>query len=195
MRDLDDIDRTIIQLLLENARRPYSDIADHVDLSAPAVADRIRRLESLGVINSFTLDLDSTALRGGTEVLVDLAVHPGQTTEVVDGVADRERVEHRYVTADAHVIIHATLGADGIDGLLADVDTDALRDIDVRLLSEATWMPQVAEVTLAVDCDECGNPVTSDGETSVIDGTQYHFCCGSCLGNFEARFDRLSEGV
>ncbi len=195
MRDLDDTDRTIIQLLLENARRPYSDIADHVELSAPAVADRIQRLESLGVIRSFTLDLDTTTLRGGTEVLVDLAVRPGETDGVVDAIDERERVEHRYVTADAHVVVHATLGADGIDDLLSTVDIDALREIDVRLLSEATWTPQIADAALAIDCDECGNPVTSDGETTVIDDTEYHFCCGSCLGNFEARFDRLSEGA
>ncbi|MFC6725497.1 Lrp/AsnC family transcriptional regulator, partial [Halobium palmae] len=58
MRDLDDTDREILRLLLANARRPYSDIAEHVGLSAPAVSDRVERLQELGVVRGFTLDLD-----------------------------------------------------------------------------------------------------------------------------------------
>ena len=195
MRDLDETDRTIIRLLLENARRPYSEIADHVDLSPPAVADRISRLEELGVIQGFTLDLDSSMLRDGVAVLVDLSVDPGQTAAVAEGLRGDERIEHQYVTADARVVVHATLGPDGVGGLLADIDPNSLREVDVSLLSDASWTPRIGEVQLAVDCDECGNKVTSEGESAVIDGTQYHFCCGSCLSNFEARFERLQEGA
>ena len=195
MRDLDDTDRTIIRLLLENARRPYSEIADHVDLSPPAVADRIDRLETLGVIEGFTLDLDSSMLREGVEVLVDLSVEPGQTETIAGTLADLERVEHQYVTADARVVVHASLGPGGVDDLLADVDTDRLRAIDVSLLSDASWTPRIGEAQLAVDCDECGNAVTSEGESAVIDGTRYHFCCGSCLANFEDRFEELQSGI
>jgi len=195
MRDLDDTDRTIIRLLLEDARRPYSEIADHVELSPPAIADRIDRLEALGVIEGFTLDLDSSMLREGIEVLVDLSVDPGRTEAVAEGLRGDERIEHLYVTADARVVVHATLGADGVDDLLAGVDTDQLREIDVSLLSDASWTPRIGEAQLAVDCDECGNAVTSEGESAVIDSTQYHFCCGSCLSNFEERFERLQEGA
>jgi len=195
MRDLDDTDRTIIRLLLENARRPYSEIADHVALSAPAVADRISRLEELGVIEGFTLDLDSSMLREGIEVLVDLSVDPGQTEAVAEGLRGDERIEHLYVTAEARVVVHATLGEDGVDDLLAGVDTDRLREIDVSLLSDAAWTPRIGKAQLAVDCDECGNAVTSEGESAVIDGTRYHFCCGSCLSNFEERFEELQSGI
>lgn len=193
MRDLDDIDRTIIRLLLANARRPYSEIANHVDLSAPAVADRINRLEELGVIQGFTLDLDSSMLRDGVAVLIDLSVDPGQTMSIADSLRDLERIEHQYVTADSHVVVHATLGPDGIDSLLSTVDADSLREVDVSLLSDAAWTPRIGEAQLAVDCDECGNAVTSEGESAVIDGTQYHFCCGSCLANFEERFERFQK--
>jgi len=195
MRELDETDRRIIRLLLENARRPYSEIADHVDLSAPAVADRISRLEDLGVIEGFTLNLDSSMLRDGVEVLVDCSVTPGHTAAVADGLGDLERVEHQYVTADARVVVHATLGPDGVDGLLEDVATDHLREIDVSLLSDASWTPRIGEAQLAVDCDECGNAVRSDGESALIDGTRYHFCCGSCRANFEDRFEQFQEGA
>jgi len=195
MRDLDATDRTIIRLLLEDARRPYSDIADHVELSAPAVADRIDRLESLGVIQGFTLDLDRSMLREGMAALVDLSVKPGETKIVANSLRGDDRIEHLYRTADARVVVHAVLDSEGVDGLLAAVDTDHIRALEVSPLSDSDWTPQIGEATLAVDCVECGNPVTSEGETAVIDGTRRHFCCGSCLSNFEAAFQELQDGL
>lgn len=194
MRDLDEADRTIIRLLLDDARRPYSDIADHVELSAPAVADRIDRLESLGVIEGFRLDLDRSMVREGMAALVELSVDPGETAAVADSLRGDDRIEQLYRTADARVVVHATL-TDGVDDLLSAVDTDRIRAVDVSPLSEHDWTPQLGAATLAVDCVECGNRVTSEGETAVIDGTRYQFCCGSCLSKFEAQFQELQDGV
>ncbi|MDX1745754.1 MAG: Lrp/AsnC family transcriptional regulator, partial [Halobacteriales archaeon] len=77
MRDLDETDLEILQLLLSNARRPYSDIADAVGLSAPAVSDRVAKLQETGIIQRFTLDIDRSQLRKGIPVLVSLEVGPG----------------------------------------------------------------------------------------------------------------------
>ncbi|MGM0604908.1 MAG: AsnC family transcriptional regulator [Halobacteriota archaeon] len=196
MRDLDDIDREIIRLLLEDGRRPYSDIADHVGLSAPAVTDRIDRLCELGVIRSFTVDLDPTTLREGVSVLVELAVEPGYAESIGEAVDRLDRVEHRYVTADSRVFAHATIGPAGVDGLFETaVDIDRVRDVRVHLLSDSAWTPRIGAASLAIDCDECGNTVTSEGESARIDGKRYHFCCGSCLSNFRDRYDRLAEGT
>ncbi|MFB6175708.1 MAG: Lrp/AsnC family transcriptional regulator, partial [Halobaculum sp.] len=49
MVELDETDRTILQLLLEDSRRSWRDIADRVDLSPPAVADRVERFEAAGI--------------------------------------------------------------------------------------------------------------------------------------------------
>ena len=62
MRDIDDTDRELLRLLLEDARRPYSELAEAVDLSPPAVSDRVDRLVELGVIERFTLGLDRSRL-------------------------------------------------------------------------------------------------------------------------------------
>jgi len=82
---LDETDREILRLLLADARRPYSDIAERVDLSAPAVSDRIDRLREAGVIEGFTLQVDGDALSTGLTVLATLSVPP----------ADADRVHER----------------------------------------------------------------------------------------------------
>lgn len=195
MPELDAIDRTIIELLTADARRPYSEIADHVDLSPPAVRDRIDRLVELGVIRSFTVDLDRSKLHAGTPVLVELGVAPGAVEAASEALADREPIEHRFTTADGRILLVATLQG-GLQELIGEaVPVESIRSIDVTPLFDAAWTPAIGDATLAIDCVECGNTVTTEGESTTIDGTRYHFCCGSCLDRFETRYERLSDGA
>ncbi len=50
MRNLDETDLEILELLTEDARRPYKEIAEQVGLTPPAVSDRTSRLEDQGII-------------------------------------------------------------------------------------------------------------------------------------------------
>ncbi|XVH31108.1 AsnC family transcriptional regulator [Haloferacaceae archaeon DSL9] len=196
MRGLDERDREIIRLLLADARRPYSDIAEHVGLSPPAVSDRIDRLRELGVIRSFTVDLDTRLLRDGVPVLVELAVEPGTAKTIRESLSDLDRVEHVFATADSDIVFHATVLDGDVDGLLATaVDLGRVRSIDVRLLTDATWTPRLGEAELALDCAVCGNSVTSEGVSATFNDQRYYFCCSSCEATFEEQFDRISERV
>lgn len=71
---MDEIDSKILGLLQENARRSFSDLGREVRLSTNAVAARVRRLESDGVILGYTVLTGAEALgpRGGLEVFIDV---------------------------------------------------------------------------------------------------------------------------
>ena len=47
---MDDLDRKIIQLMVQNARMPVKEIAQKINLTSPAVSSRIHRLEQEGII-------------------------------------------------------------------------------------------------------------------------------------------------
>jgi Lrp/AsnC family leucine-responsive transcriptional regulator len=59
---LDDIDRRILRLLRQDGRMPHAAIAKAVNLSPPAVHDRIRKLEERGLIGGYSVVLDPDAL-------------------------------------------------------------------------------------------------------------------------------------
>ena len=61
---MDDIDRRIVALLRENARRSFKDIGNHVHLTAPAVKRRVDRLEADGVLLGYTAIVDPPASAG-----------------------------------------------------------------------------------------------------------------------------------
>ncbi|MCV6611524.1 MAG: Lrp/AsnC family transcriptional regulator [Amphritea sp.] len=55
---LDAINRKILAALQDNARISYAELGKKVHLSAPAVAERIRKLESTGVITGYSLQVN-----------------------------------------------------------------------------------------------------------------------------------------
>ena len=75
---LDETDRALLAALAEDARRPVSELARLVGLSAPSTAERIRRLEAQGVIERFTVQLDPRALGFTLQAIVRVKPLPGQ---------------------------------------------------------------------------------------------------------------------
>lgn len=198
MRELDETDLEILQLLLSNARRPYSDIADAVGLSAPAVSDRVARLQEMGIVRRFTLDVDRSQLRKGVPVLVslDLAGGADEAESATQTLLKADSVEHVFRTAAGDVVLYARVPDTDVAGWLATrLDEDLVDAFEVTLLSGAEWSPDLGGTEFALDCAECGNTVDSEGTAARIGDTLYQFCCPSCEARFEEQYDRLEQGA
>jgi DNA-binding Lrp family transcriptional regulator len=193
MRGLDETDRELLRLLLADGRRPYSELAEAVDLSAPAVSDRVERLEEVGLLRRFTVDLDHELLTGRERLLVLVEAVPGAGPDVAAAVRAAEAVEHTFRTADDHVVCTATVAE--ADDVAAFLPTEDVRSYDVRPVAAESWTPRLGGTEFAPDCDECGNAVTAEGETTTLDGTVHHFCCENCRETFTERYERLREGA
>ncbi len=189
-RDLDETDLAILRLLAADARRSYREIADEVDLSAPAVSDRIDRLKRQGIIRRFTVDLDRSRVRPQTPVLIELVASPGTAAAVADALADLEGIEHVFQTVDGRFVIHASAPAEGVGGWLrTELDLETVKELSVRLLESYSWQPEIDEAAFSLECVVCGNEVGSDGVTAEFDGEVKAFCCPSCLGRYEDRYE------
>jgi Lrp/AsnC family leucine-responsive transcriptional regulator len=196
MRDLDDTDREILRLLLEDARRPWADIADRVDLSPPAVSDRVERLRDLGVVRRFTVDIDRSTLRDGVQVLVTVRPAPDRVTEVRASLGGLDGVEHVFETADGRVLASMAAPDGDVRGHLAEsLDLAAVRELEVALLAGSDWTPTLGDATIGTDCVECGNTVTGEGVVATVGDTQRAFCCENCEAAFRERYEELAEGV
>jgi Lrp/AsnC family transcriptional regulator, leucine-responsive regulatory protein len=57
-RDLDDLDWRILDELQSDGRLSYKELGRRVNLSSPAVAERVRRLEETGVITGYHARVD-----------------------------------------------------------------------------------------------------------------------------------------
>ena len=70
--NVDPVDRSLIAALRVNARATYAELARIVGLSAPAVHDRVRRLESTGVVTGYHAAVTPAALGLGVSALVGI---------------------------------------------------------------------------------------------------------------------------
>lgn len=137
---LDGIDRRLVQLLTANARTTTADLARQVGMSAPSVADRLRRLEESGVVRGYTLDIDPAALGYTLAAIARIRPLPGQLRRVEQLIAEiGEVVECDKVTGDDCFIARLVLKSIGqLDGILdriteyAETNTAIVKSSPVR---------------------------------------------------------------
>jgi len=75
---LDDLDRRIVEILVDDARISLKELASRVNLSSPSASERLRRLEERGVIRAFTVDIDPAALGYTLQAIVRIKPLPGR---------------------------------------------------------------------------------------------------------------------
>jgi DNA-binding Lrp family transcriptional regulator len=108
LAEIDEIDRRIVALLREDARRSFQDIGGRVSLSAPAVKRRVDRLEREGVIRGYSANVDPEAFGWGAHAFVELFCEGRMSgAEVTEAVAANPEVEAAYTIAGApSAILH-----------------------------------------------------------------------------------------
>jgi Lrp/AsnC family leucine-responsive transcriptional regulator len=79
---LDDTDRKIIGELTSDGRVSFAELGRRVSLSAPAVAERVQRLEQAGVITGYRAEIDPRALGYALTAIVRIKPAPGQLSRI-----------------------------------------------------------------------------------------------------------------
>jgi Lrp/AsnC family leucine-responsive transcriptional regulator len=80
---MDDTDRKLVAALRSNARATYAELARMVGLSAPAVHERVGKLESSGVITGYHAAIAPAALGKTMSALVGVFITDQADTEKV----------------------------------------------------------------------------------------------------------------
>jgi Lrp/AsnC family leucine-responsive transcriptional regulator len=96
---MDALDLKILATLDADARRPYADMAREFGVSQPTVADRIRRLESRGIVRGAMLCVDHARL--GFSAFVRLRASPSKKRGLTEAARGMQQViEMHSVTGD-----------------------------------------------------------------------------------------------
>ena len=82
--DLDAADLKILRLLEKDARASTAELARSVGLSAPSVAERIKRLQENGVIEAYSVRINPAALGLKLSAWLRIRPVPGQLSVVAD---------------------------------------------------------------------------------------------------------------
>ncbi len=106
---LDPIDRKILELLQANSNITNAQLALEIGLSAAPTLERVKKLETAGVIRSYhaVVDPSSVGLGVSTFVMASLKGHNKENiTKFIKAIADiKEIVECHHVTGQADFIL------------------------------------------------------------------------------------------
>src|SRR5438477_7569392 len=81
---LDEVNLRLLGELQADARLSVAELGRRVGLSAPAVAERLQRLQDDGVITGFRTDVDPRALGYALSVVLRVRPAPRQLAEVAE---------------------------------------------------------------------------------------------------------------
>ena len=100
-REIDDTNRRLLVELQDDARLTLAELGRRVGLSAPAVAERLARLEEDGVITGYTAKIDPRALGYELSAVIRIRPAPRELKKVAE-LAQRtpEVVECNRITGE-----------------------------------------------------------------------------------------------
>jgi Lrp/AsnC family transcriptional regulator, leucine-responsive regulatory protein len=118
--ELDDVNRQLLRELQENPRITMSALARRVGMSAPAVTERVQRLERSGVIVGYRVDIDPAALGMPVAAYARIRPVPGQLPKIAALAKRMPEVSecHRITGEDCFLVkVHAPT-IDGLEQIL-----------------------------------------------------------------------------
>jgi DNA-binding Lrp family transcriptional regulator len=81
--EIDETDRKILDVLRDDARASQRHLAREVGMSAPAIGERVSRLERADVITGYTIDVDWGAMGVPVLVYIPMIIAPGSDLGVL----------------------------------------------------------------------------------------------------------------
>ena len=87
--DMDDVDRQLLAALRANARSTFAELARHVGLSAPAVHERVGKLEATGVITGYHAAVAPEALGYAVNALIGIFISDSADTDEIAAASRR----------------------------------------------------------------------------------------------------------
>ncbi len=120
MEIIDSTDRKILSILMQDAKKPYTEIAKEIHVSGGTVHVRMKKMEAMGIVQGFHLAIDYSKL--GYDVASYLGIYL-EKSSLYDEVSEALKRIPEVVGA------HYTTGNYSIFAKIICRDTNHLRDI------------------------------------------------------------------
>ena len=105
MFNLDEIDTRILELLEEDARRSFTEMAEKLKVSESSIRKRVSALQKEGVIKKFTVKVDHAKLGLNTVAIVGIDVDSDKMLEIAQELCDFKEVKCVATSSGDHMIM------------------------------------------------------------------------------------------
>jgi DNA-binding Lrp family transcriptional regulator len=101
MRPMDEFDQKILEILNENARTSYREVARKLKVSLSTISNRIKKLEDGGVIERYIPVINQEKLGYALTAIINMKISHGKLIEVQEKISKDKYVSAVYdITGD-----------------------------------------------------------------------------------------------
>jgi len=105
---VDDVDRKILRLLQEDARKSFNKISERLGIAVGTAYNRVKSLEDNGILKGYTIMLDSAKLGYGLTALILIEAEGRYLPDVEKELANLDEVICIYdITGDYDIAVVA----------------------------------------------------------------------------------------
>ena len=138
--NIDQLDRSILQMLQRNGRATLNEVSESVGLSTSPVARRVRLLEEAGIITGYAAQIDEVALGYGFSVFVSVKL---------DKQIDEALMKFEAAIQLFPEVVDCWLMTGNRDYLLR-IATNGLAEFERFLVGKFTKLPGVASIESSI---------------------------------------------
>ncbi|WP_442264805.1 Lrp/AsnC family transcriptional regulator [Tenacibaculum sp. ZS6-P6] len=107
---IDNIDTQILKALEKDARLSFAEIGRLINLSASAARERILKMEDVGLIKKYTIEIDHSQLGYDLEVFILVKVFHGKLRSFLDAIPTITEIKKAHrITGNQNVHVKAML--------------------------------------------------------------------------------------
>lgn len=195
--DLDELDSALLRALAENGRASDRELARLTASTAPTVARRIKRLQSIGVLSGVhpTFNIEKfeivTLVGNGVVACGDIENYLTRLMNIPEVIG-----VHRLAGNRITFVMRLPRGSDSA-AKVAEIERVAewkSLTVEPTITSKESSdrIPTEALSRLRLTCDYCSLPVHNDAHIVKFQGRIHPCCCPICKRELEARFARLT---
>ena len=138
--NIDQLDRSILQMLQRNGRATINEVSETVGLSPSPVARRVRLLEEAGIITGYAAQIDEVALGYGFSVFISVKLD--------------KQIDEALVKFEAAIRLFPEVGdwwlMTGNRDYLLRIATNGLSEFERFLVGKFTKLPGVASIESSI---------------------------------------------
>lgn len=120
---VDEIDLKILGRMLVQGRITWADLGSLLGLSAPAAADRVRKLEEKGVIRGYSALIDPKAIGCGLTAFISVTLdRPDHRPLFLERIGEMAEIQecHHITGEEDYLLKVRCAGIDSLEGLISD---------------------------------------------------------------------------
>ena len=110
---MDSKDMKILNILMKDGRKPYTEIAKELGTSESSIRKRVRKMEEEGVIKGYKVEVEPSKIGYGVVALTGFDTNPEDFLTVANKLCEFDEIKKVWTSTGDHMIMTEIWARDG----------------------------------------------------------------------------------